>query len=149
MTSLIFHSTQVFVSVSHILLRRSHIIFEKSPIIVLFPTSFCDKRCFLRLMTLPIQGSHPAMTICPSGETLTLILTIVFVLVTNAILDRRAFGWPELTEALTEAHFALFIVVLMIMQNKSLMAEQGWLFLDEIKSGKWLKFGQESLLKEV
>ena len=44
---------------------------------------------------------------------------------------------------------ALFIVVLMIMQNKILMAEQGWSFLDEIKSGKWLKFGQESLLKEV
>ena len=35
-----------------------------------FPRKNCDKRCFLRLMTLPIQGSYQTVALCPSGETL-------------------------------------------------------------------------------
>ena len=37
--------------------------------------------------------------------------------------------------------YALFIVVLMIMQNKIGVIEQEWSFLDGIKSGTSLKFG--------
>ena len=63
---------------------------------------------------------------------------------------RRGFWGPELTEALYVRFltcffylifYALFIVVLMIMQNKIGVIEQEWSFLDGIKSGTSLKFG--------
>ena len=45
------------------------------------------------------------------------------------------------------AFSVLFIVFLMVMQTKIRVPEQGWSFLDGIKSGKSLKFGQGSLLR--
>ena len=109
---------------------------RKSPSTVSFPTSSCDKRSFLRLTTLPIQGSHPTAALCPSGQTLTLNLTLAFVPAIDAMPGRRGFGGPELTEALYVRFLtcsfifsALFIVVLMIMQNKIRVTEQEWSFL--------------------
>ncbi|XP_059599222.1 uncharacterized protein LOC104881753 isoform X2 [Vitis vinifera] len=85
---------------------------RKSPATVSFPNSSCDKRCFLRLTTLLIEGSHPTAALCPSGQTLAFVPAI------NAMPGRRGFWGPELTEALYE-----------------------WSFLDGIKSGTSLKFG--------
>ncbi|KAL6310895.1 hypothetical protein AAG906_025839 [Vitis piasezkii] len=49
--------------------------FKKSPTIVSFPNSSCDKRCFQRLTTL-----------CPSGQTLAFVQAI------NAMPGRRDSG---------------------------------------------------------
>ncbi|KAL6332065.1 hypothetical protein AAG906_020744 [Vitis piasezkii] len=48
----------------------------------------------------PTTGSHPTAALCPSGETLTLNLTLVFVLAIDAMLSHRGFGGSELTETL-------------------------------------------------
>ncbi|CBI33489.3 unnamed protein product, partial [Vitis vinifera] len=55
-------------------------------------------RLTTNLAHYPHIGIPPSHNCLPVRRNPNLILTIVFVLVTSAILDRRAFGWPELTE---------------------------------------------------
>eukprot|EP00261_Vitis_vinifera_P017225 XP_010646810.1 PREDICTED: probable glutamate carboxypeptidase 2 [Vitis vinifera] len=51
-------------------------------------------------LTEALYGSHPTAALCPSGETLTLNLTLTFVPAIDARPGRRGFGGSELTEAL-------------------------------------------------
>ncbi|RVW55091.1 hypothetical protein CK203_067090 [Vitis vinifera] len=104
----------------------------------------------------PNRGPLPVRT-NPNSEPNTRVRSAI-----DAMPGRRGFGGPELTEALLRfltcsfIFSALFIVVLMITQNKICVTEQEWSFLgvtkfgvteqewsflDGIKSGTSLKFG--------
>ena len=84
----------------------------------------------------PDLGIPPNRGPLPVRRTLTLNLTLAFVPAIDTMPGRRGFGGFELTEALYVRFLtcsfifsALFIVVLIIMQNKIRVTEQEWSFL--------------------
>ncbi|RVW68039.1 Beta-galactosidase 10 [Vitis vinifera] len=77
-----------------------------------FPRKSCDKRCFLRLTTLRSRDPTTA-ALCPSGETLTLNLTLAFVPAIDARPGRRGFGGPSSPRRSIQTYFGMTAMVAM------------------------------------